>query len=156
MKNFWQQLQERERWALGIGATVSLIYLCYLILIAPLSNSVSQKQKMLQDKKNLLAWMRIAETKNIPKPNLNQNGHVALPSLLTETLKKNQLDGFTYQIQQSQHDLIQLSFTEVPFNLFMKWLMNFCMKHQSNIESLSAEKTNTPGMVKLSLELKTK
>lgn len=156
MKNFWMQLQDRERWMLTVGVITCFIYALYLIVFAPLSAAVYQSHKTLADKKELLAWMKIAEKTSISKQQVNHINNAQLPGLLTEAIKKNQLSGFAYQIQQSQHDVIQLSFTEVPFNALMQWLMVFCKSHCIEVESLSAEKTSTAGIVKLSVELKAK
>lgn len=155
MKFNWQQLQERERWALLIGGSITLLYLIYLLIFSPLQHAVTEKHLQLLDKQKLQQWLLQAQKIKKITALREPISQAKLSSILSEALKQPPLMSYPFKIQQSQHDVVQLSFNEVPFQPFMQWFAQFSQKYLLNIETLSVEKTKTTGIVHLTLELRT-
>jgi general secretion pathway protein M len=147
--NYWSNLTERERWIAGIGAVCVLIYLFYLLIYSPLSNSVDEKNKQLIEKRETLAWME--QVRQQPK---NQKKAEALSNTKLLALIGNQLSDktfrpFPYQLQQTGPGDIQLSFDRVPYKQFLSWLWSLNNDYRISLKQFTADRTDTPGVVKL-------
>ena len=55
----------------------------------------------------------------------------------------------SYQLQQTNSGEIQLSFEQIPFNLFIEWLNNINSQYLINIKQFDVNKTATPGLTRL-------
>ena len=153
MKSYWANLNERDRWALGVGVVFCVLYVFYLLIYAPLSRSVHQKSLQLVEKQDTLLWMQDVQKiyKNKKKPEALNSGQ--LMSVLAEQLNNTSFKRYPYQLQQIAANDIQLSFNKVPFNPFMVWLWSMNEKYTISIKRLTIDQTKTAGMVKLSLIL---
>jgi len=155
MREYWNSLNTRDRIAVSIGGVIGAAYLFYLFVYSPLTSAVSNGTKQLQEKKESLAWMQSVQK---DKP-LNKTKQTIAPdkllSYFANALKESPFTQFAYQLQQANNADIQLSFEAVPFNLFMTWLKTRCEKYAIRIQSLNSSKTDTLGIVKLSITLST-
>lgn len=52
MINYWNNLNERERWMVGIATVCVIFYLFYLFIYSPLTTAVATKFQQLQEKRN--------------------------------------------------------------------------------------------------------
>ena len=149
MKAYWNNMNERERWMLGIGGVFLFFYVFYLLLYAPLTQSVHDKTQQLIENQETLAWMqqvsRHYKAKNPPKKLTNSK----LLTVLAKQLNISSFKQFPYQLQQTGVSDIQLVFDKVPYNAFVAWLSSMSEKYAISIKQLNAEKTATPGVVKM-------
>ena len=51
MKEFWSNLNERERITLSVGVIFCFFYLLYLLVFSPINHSIDNKYKILSEKK---------------------------------------------------------------------------------------------------------
>ncbi|KTD10533.1 type II secretion system protein GspM [Legionella hackeliae] len=149
--NYWNNLNERERWMVGIAAACIIFYLFYLLIYSPLVTAVDTKSTQLQEKKETLAWMEQVRKKpknqKIPQPITSSK----LLALIGSQLNTGSLRPFTYQLQQTGQGEIQLSFEQVPFTQFLAWLWKLSNDYALILKQFSAERTDTPGVVKLTI-----
>lgn len=151
VKAYWTNLGERDRWMLGIGGVCVFFFLLYLVIFSPLMRMTQFKSQQLVEKQDTLVWME----------KMHQQHHtVKVPEILTtsklltilaERLNSTSFHRFPYQLQQTGTANIQLSFEAVPYNAFITWLWSVREKYAFSIEQFSAERTKTPGVVKLVL-----
>lgn len=149
MNKYWNNLNEREKKMLIATAVFVFFYLYYIALYSPLSNKVTQRTQQLEEKTATLAWMNtLKQPKNtsIAKKSISNS---QLLTLLANQLKAHKTLKFPYQLQQTSSGDIELSFEQVPFNLFIKWLLQLNEHYAITIKQFNANNTPTPGISQL-------
>lgn len=156
MRNYWNNLNERERWMASIGSLCILFYLFYLLLYSPLTTAVSNKAAQLSEKQQTLAWMQ--QVRQQPKKQKVQQSinNAKLLTLIGNQLGTGSLRRFPYQLQQTGTGDIQLSYELVPFNQFLSWFWTLNNNYAIVLKQFSAERTSTAGVVKLQLVITAK
>lgn len=152
MNQSWQNLNERERWMVILAVATTVVYLIYLLIYSPLVNAVQNKTEQLLDKKETLQWMQQVrgQARAEKKASLSS---AKLLSLIEQQLKTNKSLNFPHSIQQTSTGDIQISFDQVPFNLFMQWLGELNHRYNMRINQLQAERLDTAGMIKLQMTI---
>lgn len=148
---YWNNLNDRERWMLGIGGVCCIAFLFYLLIYSPLVNSVYDKTQQLIEKKETLAFLQKAKMQQRSTKKVQVLSKSKLLTVLAEQLNTTSFHRSIYQLQQTGSDDIQLSFDEVPFNAFIQWLWSMNEKYAFLIKQWNAERTLTPGVVKVVL-----
>jgi general secretion pathway protein M len=155
MRQYWQNLNEREQLMVSVTAACLFFYLIYLLLYSPLETAVTNKLAELQEKKETLSWMQQVRqqplSSKIPQPTSNAK----ILTLIDSQLNNGPLKPFHYQLQQTGGGDIELSFEQVPFAPFLLWLWNLTRDYAITLKQFSAERTGTPGMVKLIVTITT-
>lgn len=140
----------------GFGVLFCFCYLFYLLFYAPLVRGVHEKSLQLVEKQETLIWMRqVRQRHQVTKaPEVLSNAQ--LLTLLATQLQTTSFQRFPYQLQQTGVGDIQLSFEQVPFNSFITWLWTINQKYAISIKQFSAERTDSPGIVKMLIVLAAK
>ncbi len=156
MRAYWNNLNDRERWVLALGATFCFLYLFYLLVYGPLTHAIHDKSQQLTEKQETLTWMQLVrgEHKKTKAPQVLSNSQ--LLSLLANQLQSTSFQQFTYELQQTGTGDIQLSFDQVPFNPFMKWLSSINSQYAVTVKQFNAERTELSGVVKLKVVMAAK
>ena len=149
--NYWNNLNERERWMAAIGSLCVLLYLFYLLLYSPLASSVQTRSKQLLEKKETLAWMQQVRQQPRNQKSVQVISNAKLLALIGNQLTANNFRQFTYQVQQTGTGDIQLSFDRVPYNQFLSWLWSLANDYSITLKQFIIERTDTPGIVKVML-----
>lgn len=149
--NYWNNLNEREKWLLAATSICVIIYLFYLFFYAPLANAVINREKLLQEKNETLHWMKQVRNEAKHSNHAMPITNAKLLALIDNQLSNNKLHQFTYQLQQTGSGEIQLSFERVPFNQFLTWLWSVNNNYAFNIKQFNAERSDVAGMVRLNL-----
>ena len=154
MMVYWNNLNDRERWMLGFGSVCLVVFLFYLLVYSPLIGGMSEKSQQLIEKQDTLAFLQMAKQQQIGAVQAQVLSPSQLLTVLAEQLNKSIFHRNPYQLQQTSSGDIQLSFDEVPFNGFLSWLWSINQKYVFSIQQLNAERTATPGVVKLLLMIR--
>ena len=149
MKAYWSQLNERERWMVGLGAMFCVIYLFYMLIYAPLARAVHNQSQQLLEKQETLVWMQQVRQQYKAKTAPQTLTSSKLLTVLDEQLNKTSFKHFPYQLQQTGASDIQLSFDKVPYQALMSWIWSLNEKYTLSIKQLNVERTDVPGVVKL-------
>ncbi len=153
IKAYWSELNDRERWVLGLGVAVSVLYVLYVLLYAPLTGAVRARIKQVQEKQATLQWMQQVPP-SIKGP-VKILTHAQLPSILTSALQDSSFRQFPYHLQQSASSEVMLVFEAVPFNAFMRWVRSLNEHYTISIVALDARPVGAKsGLVKLSCRFK--
>lgn len=156
LTHYWNQWNDRER-VLVVLATLCLgVYLLYALLYAPLNSALARYQDQLSTQKTTLQWMQnvkrqYQQSAETPQ-SLTSN---QLLTVLGQQLAISPFHPYAYQLEQTSAGDIQLAFAAVPYNDFLVWFKQFNTHYALTIKQLSAERTTTPGMVKLSVDITT-
>ena len=149
MKNYWHNLNERERLMLVIGSVCLIAYLFYLLIYAPLHAAVTKKTQEFIEKKETLSWMKHARTQRRLNKAPQRVNNTQLLALLSRQLRGTSFRSFVYQIQQAGNGDIQLFFEQVPFNAFLLWLYNLSEKYTISVKQIQVERTDTLGIARI-------
>ncbi len=147
--NYWNNLNERERWLVGIGSVCILIYLFYLLIYSPLTTAVNDKTQQLIEKQETVAWMQQVRQQTKIKSKAQPISNTKLLALIGNQLNDKPFRQFPYQLQQTGPGDIQLSFDRVPYQQFLSWLWTLNNEYIFTLKQFTAEQTATPGVVKL-------
>lgn len=150
MVEIWYKLTTRERWLVGSGAILLVFLIAYALIYAPLRNAVINKQLLLKNKQDDLAWIKRVHHLPNAKQKLRSVSPTQLLTLMTQALSQPPFSNYPYTLTQSSVNHIDLHFNQVPFNRFMTWAWKFNQQYAFDIKMLHVEKTDQPGMVKLS------
>ncbi|MDP3269484.1 MAG: type II secretion system protein GspM [Legionella sp.] len=149
MKTYFQNLNEREKWML-IGTGICLfVYIYYFFLYSPLNEKMNLTATQLTVKHETLEWMRRVKAQKNTTKTRKKVENSQLLTLLANQLKENSTIKSPYQLQQTGSGDIQLTFDDVPFKLFMEWLIKMNNQYAISIKQFDAGQTPTPGVSKL-------
>ena len=149
MKAYLSNLNERERWMVILGGVALCFFLFYWLVYAPLVTSITEKSLQIKDKQETLDWMQTVRSQHATTEKPQSLSNSQLLTLLASQLRATSFKGFTYQIQQMGSGDIQLSYEQVPFNVFITWLWELNKTYTIHMKQFNAEHTSTPGLAKV-------
>lgn len=156
MKLYWDNLTYRERTLVVTGIGCLLLYLFYSFLYSPITTAVKQRTQQFQEKQKTLRWMQQV------RPYANAENHsqptstTKLFALVSSQLNKSTFQQFAYQLQQTEAGALQLTYENVPLNLFLSWLWQLHHNHSILIKQFTVMRTQTAGVVKLTVVIAAK
>ena len=153
MKAYLSNLNERERWIVILGAVALCFFVFYWLVYAPLMASIAEQSLQIKAKQTTLDWMQTVRSQHTSTEKPQSLSNSQLLTLLANQLRSTSFKGFTYQIQQMGSGDIQLSYEQVPFNVFITWFWELNKKYTIHMKQFSAEHTATPGLAKILLVL---
>lgn len=148
MMNYWNNLNERERWIAAMGFIATLFYLIYLLIYDPLTTSIHQKTKLLTEQEQTLAWMQTVRTQPSGNQSVKTISGSQLLTLIATELSTPLFKKFPHQLQQTNQGEIELTFDKVPYPAFLNWLWGLGNHYSIFIKQLTIEHTDIPGIVK--------
>ncbi|KTD18435.1 type II secretion system protein GspM [Legionella jordanis] len=156
ISHYWSNLNERERWMLSIAAICLIFYLIYILIYSPITSTVESKTSQLREKKETLAWMEQVSRQPKNKKTPQAINQAKLLALIDSQLSNNDLRPFVHQLQQISSGDIELTFEQVPYIAFLSWLWTLSSDYAITLKQLSAERTETAGVVKVMVVIATK
>lgn len=156
LQNYWEGLNQRERWMGCVGSIIAIFYMIYIAIILPIHHIIQTQQQELQDKKDTWEWIEQIRLQYAPQTQhpLQKVDTSQLLSLLAKEFAKSSFQNFKYTMQQASTETIQIHFESVPYSLFMQWLYSFSHQYQIIIQDLQIEQIPThPGLIKINIHL---
>jgi general secretion pathway protein M len=157
MKEWWQAKTPQEHMALIIGAVAILLLLIYLLLWRPFSQALEKQALLVESQQITLNWMQ--ENLDLIKRLKSQQGgrsassNEALLTLVDRTAKKIQLRQQIQRIKPQGDNTVQLWIEQAPFDTIVKWLGQLSQTHAIEIDSLTIDRQDKPGLVNARLVL---
>ncbi len=148
IKTFWLKKNNRERLMLAACAVICCVYLFYAWFYSPITDAVENNLKQFTEKKATLAWMQQMQLQYKGMKKSQTVSSVKFLTLLAADIKHSTFSQFSYQLQQTGANNIQLSFDQVPFNAFIAWLYKLNEQYFFSIDQLKIEQSNISGLVK--------
>lgn len=158
-RDWFEQLQPRERLlVLGASAVLSLL-LVYLLLWEPVARQVNDLRQAVKAQRGQLQWMREASSEARalqaqPHVNLPGGAGGSLIGSVESTLSRAGLRGNVRHIEPSGNDKISLDLRGVPFNALIGWLNEIQMASGAAVEDFTASRSDAEGLVDARLSLK--
>lgn len=157
IKNWWDNLVERERRLLSIGGAVVGLFCIYALVWSPLSGVVTDAKMRIESQYQLLGYLHRASQTIAAYQSQGIQANAAndadLLSLAESTLAEAQLSQQLKQVQQTDQTHIALTFEKVPFDKLMTWLQLIAAQHNVHVKSFTATKLETAGLVDASITL---
>ena len=158
MKEWFNQLDARERVLVMIAGGMAVVAVIVMAGIGPIVTQTERGQQLVEDKRELLAELREVAVRLGP-----QRGGAAQPDVpsssqsmvlvidqttrssgLAEHLKRNQPDGTSS---------IRLRFENAPFDALVTWLISLESQHGMSVTSANIDVATEPGRVNCNLTL---
>ncbi|MBT3011326.1 MAG: type II secretion system protein M [Candidatus Thiodiazotropha endolucinida] len=157
MKEWWQSKTPQEHMALIIGAAAILLLLVYLLLWRPFNQALDKKALLVESQQLTLNWMQdnLDLVKNLRSQQRGKSAgsNEALLTLVDRTAKKIRLRQQIQRIKPQGDNAVQLWIEEAPFDTIIKWLGQLTQTHAIEIDSLTIDRQDKPGLVNARLVL---
>lgn len=154
MLDWWEQRSQREKLILQIGFVVVICFCLYYFVVKPWQNKITNLQKQVQQKQELLTWMRptIDKIKHLKRKYPVEQAPVEdLLASVEQSMHSFNLKPKT--LEQAKQNTVRIVFDDIGFNKFIKWLINFQEKYAIQVEQAKLSASNKEGIIKVSLTL---
>jgi general secretion pathway protein M len=158
MKAWWLSKSQQEQMALVIGAAVLLLLLLYLMAWQPFTEALERNQQLVKGQQATLSWMeaQLPEIRRLSRSQTRSGrgaSNEALLTLVDRTAKQRQLRQQIQRIKPQGDKSVQLWMEQADFDALMKWLGELTEQHGIEIDSLSVDRQELPGLVNARLVL---
>lgn len=157
MKEWFEQLEERERRLVALAGVLVIIAVLVLLIIRPISNQTSRGTEMVEDKRALLTELGQVAQRIGPQGGSPSSGNIAnsnsLVVVVDQTTRSAGLATYLKRNQPDGANSIRLRFENAPFDTIVKWLAD--LQSNSNVTTTSAniDMAAEPGRVNCNFTL---
>ena len=162
MKNWWNNLSERERWIVGGGGTLTLLFLLYALVWHPFHTNLLNLRQTVAAQRQDLAWMRQAalEVKRLSASPVTatarQGNPQSLLTLVDQTARAAGLGPVMKRIEPQGEDKLRVQFEQVNFDQLVRWLGSLEQEYGVTSASVSLDRQAEAGRVDARLVLQGK
>lgn len=160
IKQYWQQLNSRERIMLGVAGVVIGIMFLYLVILEPIMNDAKRLEAQLAEQQKLLSWMEDAasEAKSLSRSGGKKikvgNGGQSLLGVIDRTAKAGQLGDSMKRVEPDGSNRVRVWLEQASFDDTMRWLEKLQKDYSMDIDSVVIDKEEAPGRVNVRLVFK--
>ncbi len=158
MKAWLQNLNTRDRRALGIGSVVVLVAAIYALLWQPLHVRHQRAQEVVEEQRILWRWMQSAagEARALGAGDQPQTQTLAGQSLLAtidRTVGVAHLKDSVKRIEPDGADRVRVWVEQAAFDSLIEWLGGLEQTHGIRVADIRVEPKGRPGQVGARLTL---
>jgi len=149
----WQQLAPREKQLLILMSIVVLITLFYFSLWKPLKTGIEDGELRIKAQTRALIEIRkqAAEVRQLRASGAGNRTSVkdstSLLGLIERSAKQKKIKGSLQKVQPEGQREVRVWMENVPFDQLISWLDLLTSRHGIQINNISLERSNTPGIV---------
>ena len=146
LKNYWQQLEPRERVILGWGSLVGALILFYALIWQPWHKAIAHMEEALQGRRAALVWMRqqsemVKRSGNDQPAVMIRGQDQSLLSIIEQTARNNRVGESIQQMAPGANDNeVRVVMEQTNFNQWVRWIDMLFKQYGVNIKQLSAER----------------
>ncbi len=157
MKEWWENISQRERLMLGSAGIFLVASGVYFFVISPFTERFDKLRDAVPEKRQELAWMQEAamEVRALQRGGQSK-AHKSGGSVMTiidKTAKRLGLGKQLKRIEPDGQDGAKVWLEDVPHDDVMRWLHSLKAKYGVAAASLSLEAGEAPGRIKARLTL---
>lgn len=156
VKDWWRNLQLRERSLLTAGAAALLLLIGYFQIWEPLKAQSGQLRVLVTEQQELLAWMQQAvrrvEALRGGGPAMSAGGGSVL-TVATQTGRKA-LGDTVKRVEERRRGGVNVWFENAAFDDLVRWLGRLEQQHGIEVESISVDAQKQKGRVSGQLALR--
>ena len=157
MKEWFDQLDSRERLLVMIAAGLLVFTLIVVLGIRPILAQSDRGQKMVEDKRELLSELSEVAARIGPQSGGSKTpvagGTQSLVLLVDQTTRSSGLAANLKRNQPDGTSSIRLRFENAPFDSLVTWLANLQTQHGMTVTSANIDGAAEPGRVNCNLTL---
>lgn len=147
MKQWWQQLQQREQRLVLLMAIFIGIFVFYQGVWKPLNDNIDNADQKLERTHSLLSYVKstTAKVKSAGSSNRKVTGG-SLSTIVNRVAAKHQI---SIARMQPQGENVQVWIDEVAFNQLLVWLDDLNANQGLTVSNIDISKGETAGAVKI-------
>ncbi|MDH5545702.1 MAG: type II secretion system protein M [Gammaproteobacteria bacterium] len=158
IKQYWQQLNPRERLLLGVAGVVLGLMILFLGILEPVMDEAKSLEKQVEEQRKLLKWMedsaqevkRLTRSSGTRKAAVGAGGQ-SLLGVIDRTAKAGNLGDAMKRVEPDGGDKVRVWLEQASFDDVVTWLENLERNYSLQIESVAVDKENAPGRVNVRL-----
>ncbi|MGH8377909.1 MAG: type II secretion system protein GspM [Gammaproteobacteria bacterium] len=155
LHQWFMALEKRERWVLGGGAAILIIFIIYAGILSPYMRHRHALEAQVQDQRILLAWMQ-PTTRRIEA--LRGNQPAALPggsllSAVNTSVSGAGLGNALQQAQQAGDGSVHVQLSGADFDSLVRWLDSLHRIYGVVPSDVTVTRGAGPGLVDANLTL---
>jgi len=157
MKEWFEQLEQRERLLVTAAGALLIVVLIVLVVIRPISSQTSRGLELIDDKRALLTELGQVAQRIGPQgggtARVNTGNSESLVVVVDQTTRNAGLATYLKRNQPDGANSIRLRFENAPFDTVVEWLA--ALQNNFNVSATSAniDMANDPGRVNCNLTL---
>lgn len=150
LREYWDNLQRRERRMVLGGVIVTLLLLLYAVVVEPVAGELSRLQASVHERHVALAWMQQAaqEVKQMNLGSQVPGDHDSLLALVDSSARNHKLGPGIKRLQPEGPRGVRVWLEQVPFDDVLSWVDALAAR-SVRITGLSVERSTVPGLVDL-------
>ncbi len=147
MKNWWLQLNNRERQLVSGLAAVVVIFILYSFVWQPLNNSIEKGRKKLERQQSLLSWV----TSETARYQANKgNGRPITSGSLSSTINRTaRTNNITIARVQPQNSDVQVWIDNASFTDLLTWLEQLSINEGIQVKNIDLTSAEQSGQVRV-------
>ncbi|MBT8444143.1 MAG: type II secretion system protein M [Gammaproteobacteria bacterium] len=157
MKEWFDQLESRERMLVMIAGGLALFTLIVMLGVRPIMNQNKRSHELVADKRELLAELSDVAARLGPQRGGPQTGASdSSQSLVLVIDQSTRGSGLAQHLKRNQPDgtsSIRLRFENAPFDTLINWLQGLQNQHGISVTSANIDMASAAGRVNCNLTL---
>lgn len=158
MKEWFNNLEQREKQMVSVGAVALLVLMIYVLAWDPFVKRYASLEASARENEQLVAWLQeraqeVGELRAaMPSHGLTNQGQSILGNV-DKTAKAMGLSESIKRVQPEGTTKARVSLEDASFDKVVRWLENLQRQQGINVESGAIEKQEEPGLVNVRLVL---
>ena len=152
MKNWFMNLETRERLFLLGGAAVLLLLLLYVGVWQPLWRSVDSLRDTVREERSTIQWMlsSAAEIRGLQAGAGGQKtglGGRSLLAVVDQSARSEGLGPVLKRVEPEGNDAVRVWLENAPFDALITWIANLSRQQGVAVRAITVERVPTDGWV---------
>lgn len=157
MKDWYLNLNQRERLIVTIGAAVLIVFALYAITWAPLSKSTRKLQRSVQNQESLLQWANDASAQirqlRTSQPKRMRTTGKSLLSIVDQSATQSGIKANLKRMDPDGENALKLQVSAVSFDRLVHWVGELERNFGISVSSIALTRTEQTGLVEARLTL---
>jgi general secretion pathway protein M len=152
LRTWYGGLQEREQRVVALGSVLLALIILIGGILMPLQSVLSSAVKGIETRREDLAWMRVNASEVRTQGSQLQAATGEAPVVLVDRVGREAgLASALRGTQPSTTGGVRVQLEAAPFDTMVTWLDTLDRRYGLAIESITVDRTPTPGMVNASI-----
>ena len=148
IKQFLDQLNERERRVVIAAAIALALFIPYEFIWSPFVHGLNTMQERVEQEQKDLAWMQehVSEARELTR-STGQTGGGAQPVYGVIESTARQRFGGDIRVQQEGKGGVRVTINNIGYDDVLLWLDDLYNQHHINVKEFTVDRQPTPGRV---------
>lgn len=151
MRQYWDNLEPREKRLLELAGGFIALLLVYLFLIEPIGSGLAAQRQQLIVQTETASWLH-GQWQRYQNTFPAQGERLSPDDILTQfsnSLSKGNLANFPTVISQGANGDIHLENKKIPYNTMLQWLHTMDKRYEFHIVKCQIDALSSPGLVSI-------